>query len=280
MTDSSFSILVNTTDKFEDCWMPFFKLFAKFWPEYPGKIYLNTEYKTFNYPGINIVSVQNCIEKKDADKVTWSECLIRALNKIDNEIVLYMQEDYFLKAPVKSKLLEGMVDRIRSYDIDCLHLTDQNTKGPFTQSEFDDLWLIGVQAKDRISCQTALWKKHVLLQYIKTWENPWQFETNGTKRAAVLNHKFYTVNREIYKLDDNEIIPYLFTGVIQGRWYEPVVQLFEENGIQMDFGKRGFVRDAKPKTLGDRIKKRIVNLPEESISAIDLLKIKYLKNKK
>lgn len=46
-----YSILVNTCDKFEDCWNPFFKLFFLFWPDYNGVIYLNTEYKEYSVRG-------------------------------------------------------------------------------------------------------------------------------------------------------------------------------------------------------------------------------------
>ncbi|TWJ04615.1 hypothetical protein JN11_00332 [Mucilaginibacter frigoritolerans] len=272
--NNSYSIFVNTTDRFEDCWYPFFKLFGTYWPDYKGKIYLNTEYKEFSYPGLNIISVKNSSITKDADKVTWSECLIRALNVIDEDIILYMQEDYFLKAPVKTETVSDFVGRMKENDIDCLHLTDQNTKGPFSLSEYTDLWIIGQSALDRVCCQAALWKKEILLQYIKTWESPWQFETNGTKRANLLPHKFYTVNRNIYKLNINEIVPYIFTGVVQGRWYEGVIELFKENNIYVDFRKRGFLKDAKPKTLADRLKKRWRNLPTELLSSLYLLKLK------
>ena len=64
-----FSILINTTDSFSDCWEPFFKLFCKYWPDYDGKIYLNTETKTFNYKNLNIISVQNGLKNG-----TWSQC--------------------------------------------------------------------------------------------------------------------------------------------------------------------------------------------------------------
>lgn len=42
-----YALLVNTCDKFEDCWIPFFSLLKKYWPDCSGKIYLNTEYKSY-----------------------------------------------------------------------------------------------------------------------------------------------------------------------------------------------------------------------------------------
>lgn len=270
-----FAIFINTTDKFEDCWYPFFKLFSIYWPSYKGKIYLNTEHKQFDYPGLNIISIKNCADLGIHHKNTWSECLISAMNFIEEETVLYMQEDYFLNAPVKTTILENFVNMMCSNNIDCLHLTDQNTCGPFAQTNMVGLWLIDKNAKDRVSCQAALWKKNAILQYAKKWESPWQFETNGTKRSCYLPHVFYTVDRSIYIKNNNEIIPYIFTGVIQGRWFEEVVDLFKNHEIEIDFSKRGFVQNAKPITWKSRMKKRIVNLPTEFISSIDLLIMRY-----
>ena len=87
----NYSILINTCDNFEVCWIPFFKLFKKFWPNYKGKIYLNTELKEYQHSGLNIISIKN---EKLGKK--WSQCLKYALEFIDEEYILYMQEDYFL----------------------------------------------------------------------------------------------------------------------------------------------------------------------------------------
>ncbi len=37
------TVFINTSDNFEDCWDPFFKLFRLYWPDCPYKIVLNTE---------------------------------------------------------------------------------------------------------------------------------------------------------------------------------------------------------------------------------------------
>ena len=108
---TKYSILINTTDSFEDCWIPFFTLFKTYWPDYVGKIYLNTETKIFTFPGLDIISIQNSKLTPDK-KITWSECLIRALSSIDDEIILYIHEDCFFKDFVKNDLIEKYVSII------------------------------------------------------------------------------------------------------------------------------------------------------------------------
>ena len=46
-----FTVLVNSSDGFEDCWDPFFKLFDKYWPNCNAPIILNTEKKTYKSTG-------------------------------------------------------------------------------------------------------------------------------------------------------------------------------------------------------------------------------------
>ena len=109
-----FSILVNTTDSFEDCWQPFFKLFKKNWPEYAGVIYLNTENSAFVYDGLNIIPVKNGLVGKP-----WSQCLKYALEFIKEENIIYMQEDYFLHEPVNNSLIDQYYKLFEEKELDC-----------------------------------------------------------------------------------------------------------------------------------------------------------------
>ena len=80
MEKNNFVVLINTCDKFEDCWIPFFKLWSLYWKNYNGTIYLNTEYKDFNYPGLEIKCSKCCDSHgyPQNKKAPWSQCLIWA----------------------------------------------------------------------------------------------------------------------------------------------------------------------------------------------------------
>jgi hypothetical protein len=236
---ASFSILVNTTDSFEDCWIPFFSLFKKFWPGFDGVIYLNTETKNFSFAGLNIISVQNNLNTP-GDTPAWSECLVRALNSIPESIILYMHEDYFLHDFVKNDLINEFATLISTNSIDCIHLTDQATPGPFHKSYYKGLLEIDKKAPYRISTQAALWRRDVLKQYIREHESAWQFEHYATKRAWILKHNLFNVDTNTYRKDQNEIIPYILTGVIRGKWNKEVVNLFMSNDLIPDYPIRGF----------------------------------------
>ncbi|HEY5535105.1 MAG TPA: hypothetical protein VIL99_09265 [Ignavibacteria bacterium] len=234
-----FPVLINTTDSFEDCWFSFFKLFSIYWPEYNGIIYLNTETKDFNFAGLNIIPIKNKLTGE-----TWSKCLISALDFIKEDHILYMQEDYFFNDFIKANLLNEFYDKFVKLNCDCLHLTDQSTPGPFIQTNDDMIWEIDKNALYRISCQAAFWKKDILISYLRKHETAWRFEHYGTKRSAKKNDKFYIVNTNIFGCGKKEIIPYVFTAIIKGKWNTEVKKLLIEHQIDIDYRKRGFYENS------------------------------------
>lgn len=273
---NNYSILVNTCDNFEDCWIPFFKLFTIYWPDFTGTIYLNTEYKDFSFSGLDIVCTKVCEVNKVSRSVraTWSQCLSWALEVIDTDVVLYMQDDYFLKDFVKNDIVEKYVQMmVENTDIDCIHLTDQAVNGEFIAPEYDRLFTIPLVHKDRISCQAALWRKDVFKQYPRSYETAWNFEWWGSKRAAILKHNFYVVDRNWVKINEFEIIPYVFTGVIGGRWFKEVITLFSKHKIEMDYSRRGFFEENQ-KTIKQRLQAKIKRVPIEIRSSLGLLILK------
>lgn len=267
----NYNILVNTTDSFEDCWLPFFMLFKRYWPEYHGKIYLNTESKEFTFEGLDIVSVKNGLINKP-----WSQCLQYALEFIEKENIIYMQEDYFLHSEVNNSLVEFYFKKFKENDFDCLHLTDQCTSGPFNKdTSIKGIWEIKKGAPYRLSTQAAFWKKESLLKLIRKWESGWQFEHYGNKRSNYILGKMMCVAQDEVIINKNEILPYVFTGIIKGKWKEEVIGLFAANKINVDLSKRGFYK-FKKKTIAKKFKANL-NIEKQMMrlrSMTDLLTLK------
>ena len=95
MTDLNLSeqltVFVNTSDNFEDCWDPFFKLFCLYWPNCPYKIVLNTEKKDYKFEGLNITCSK--VSSGEQGRLGWSECLERSIDQIAILYIFYIQED-------------------------------------------------------------------------------------------------------------------------------------------------------------------------------------------
>lgn len=272
----SYSILINTCDKFEDCWNPFFKLWAIYWPDCKGKIYLNTEFKDYKFDGLDITAVKGCEGKKFKGKfATWSQCLKWALDGIDTDIVLYMQEDYFLKAKVDNDVVEKYVALMSEHnDIQCIHLTDQSVLAE-KPSEFENLDEVLLRQRYRVCCQAALWRKEELYRLIREYENAWEFEEFGSLRSAIIGGRYLCVNHRYVQLDKYEIIPYIFTGIVQGRWMEQTRPLFEKHGIEIDWNQRGFLGDSPRKPLKKRVLYRLEKLWKILRNRIESFKLRH-----
>lgn len=250
------AVYVSSCDGYSDCWEPFFRLFGRFWPDFGGKVYLGTEYLPYAYEGLDITALQVC-SRHDVprdERVPWSQFTRWAIEGIEADIILFMQEDFFLRDRVKSADIDRFLTLMEEYpDIRCIHLTDQASlpEGP---SGYPDLDVVKLRQRYRVSCQCALWRKAELLSLLKDRESAWEFEELGSRRSAAARRLYLTVNRSFVRKGVYEIVPYVFTGIIRGRWFPEVVPLFRENGIEVDYSRRGMSDEALPrKPLAQRI---------------------------
>ncbi|MFQ3550214.1 MAG: hypothetical protein SNJ70_10745 [Armatimonadota bacterium] len=264
-----FAIFVNSTDSFEDCWDAFFILFKKYWGKCDIPIYLNTEEKDYSYPDLNIICTKVCSNGNIEKRKLWGWCLKEALKKIPENTILYLQEDYFLNDKVDKEQLFELVDIIQNkkwsvQECSQIGVSYVGAHNPYHITEFPLLWEVDRYAKFRVSLQSALWNKNKLASYIRDKDSGWTFEMFGANRTR--NDRFLTLNRQIFNPEARIILPYLHTGIIQGKWNEKVVDLFKEHDINIDLSKRGFY---------DEREANIVKFPTWQ-GRIVSLKFKYL----
>jgi len=168
------------------------------------------------------------------------------LQFIDTDIVLYMQEDYFLSAKVDNKYVEFFLDMMtENKNIPCIQLSNGGIPA-VSKSSYELLFASDPNFFSYVSCQASLWRKETLLSLIREHETAWNFEWWGSKRAKYFKYEFLVVDPKLFEATENGIIPYIMTGVIGGKWYKPVVELFHKNQIDVNFIKRGFY-DGKKK---------------------------------
>jgi hypothetical protein len=235
---SGFSIFVNTTDSFEDCWNPFFKLFTIYYPQYEGKIYLNTENKDYFYPGLDIVAVQN---RNKITKDQWSNSLHLGLDKVDESVILYLQEDYFFRAEVNHEKLKEFASLIKNRNIAYVNLY------PFSRYRYKgtsfnrDLMVLKKGQENTFNLQAALWDKKIIKKLVPKDKTPWESEKGTSFQTSRSSKDFLCLNPKKYNLKGLkrlEVIPYTI-GVNRGKWRKgKLVKLFEESNIEVDFTKK------------------------------------------
>jgi len=206
-SSENYTLLVNTCDAFEDCWQPFFQLLSEHWASRRPEVVLNTETKRWEYPGWVISSAQAALG--ESTQLPWGECLARSLRNIKTPLVLYMQEDYFTKAPIKVDVIERFVRAmIEKPDIRHIGLTHFGSSGPFDKTENEELWEICPIALYRISTQAGLWRAETLLSYVRPEETALEFEILGTFRSWRRKERFLTANRDRFNPHSGAILEY------------------------------------------------------------------------
>ena len=234
------TILVNSTEGYADCWEPFFTLFEAYWPGCRHEIVLNTETTDYTHPRLNVRSSRTWPDPS-APRPTWGESMQRCLEGISAPVVLYLQEDYFLNAPVLATEVERfariMIDEKRPHVL--LRELGGHRYDPL--AEHPELWRIPGRSAYLVSLQAGLWLRSSLLELLRPTENPWQFERRGTLRARRAGMEFLCPDLERWEWAGSPVIPYEPTGIVRGRWFAPaVVDLFAAHGLAVDFSKRGF----------------------------------------
>lgn len=84
-------IVVASCRAYADAWGPFLKLFRKFWPNCCYHVKLATDIGGPEWEGDQI---------QVGGDLGWSSNLLHGLSFIKEELVLLMQEDFFLNGPV------------------------------------------------------------------------------------------------------------------------------------------------------------------------------------
>jgi hypothetical protein len=248
------TVLVNSTDSFEDCWYPFFKLFERYWPQCRHRIVLNTETKDYWYPKLNITASKVCKDNPN-ERISWGESLIRCLRGIDTEVILYLQDDYFLNDHVDVNVLAQFLEIMQTEKFSHIRLMELDNGGPWHQSRYPLLWEIAPKANYRINLQAGLWRKDRLRFYLNPRESAWQFERWGSFRAHRTEDTFYCQNLDEFNRQKRYIVPYEPTGIVRGKWHRSaVLELFKANGIDIDFSRRGFYKPTKNDVLVQNIR--------------------------
>lgn len=241
MQNNRCSVLVTTCDSYDDAWYPFFKLFNINWNDCKYPIYLNTESKNFEYKGMDIKCLHPEYLTKKGKPISWSERLKQAVKRIDTEYILFMLEDFFIKSPVRSDVVEDCLDWMEE-DKDVVFIdfytdpyeNDEIIRNEFSAIKRDNDWAINANC--------ALWRKSFLIEMLRD-ENPWDFEMNATARWRRTKYKIYTHRKEFDRVFDYqfETINGEWSAILKGKWLIYVPELFEKYGIKVDFEKRGLI---------------------------------------
>ncbi len=242
MTMNDVTLVVSSCDKYSDLWDPFFTLLKKYWdPDMP--IVLVTESRPYSFEGLDIRTLDLY---QPGEIPPWSELQMKALEQIDTDFVLFMLDDFFLEAPVQQEKIAECAEWMKQDpSIACFNFT-QVMPGQNLPCGYPGFELRPQRGEYRLNCQTALWRRETLLHDMRPHENPWVFETLGSRRSfRYKDQKFYSA------LPDNHTFTYDVQGggaLNRGKWNERAAELIKREGLDVDIEKRGINTEVRGST--------------------------------
>ncbi len=237
MKDDLCSVLVNSCDKYEDAWYPFFELLKKYWYDCPFKFYLNTESKNYEHKGIDLTVINGCHCSIITEK--WGERLKKCLKKIDSPYVILLLDDFFMQKEVLEDELESCITMMEN-DYEIIVIYFKNIHIGKTNYESNGKYnIINENRKYKLNLQAGLWRKADLETLISDDDSPWSFEENGHFRISSPSKKFLCSRAGSHTNIKNCVFPYLTArnlgfGIWNGKWLWNNEKLFRKNGIKVD----------------------------------------------
>ena len=214
-------IVVFSCDNCKDTFEPFHHCLEKYYPDHPEVIYITETIKNPYYKTI-------C---KNYPLDLWTKKIREALKEIDDNKLLLMTDDNFIRRPV---------------DIERIKYVEKNLKGNIAMFNFEKSFdssdmpseykgfkkknLKGI-AVNSIMC--GMWQKDKLLEVLNITCRPWEIE-----RLNIAVGEYY-INSEDFIID----IGYKFQqpfAITKGKWAKEIIPFFEKEGIEMDYSERGF----------------------------------------
>lgn len=211
------AVLVMSCRRYEQCWMPFFTLFRRYWPDCPYRVYLGTD--KGSYPGVETIEVGQDLQ--------WASNILHILDRIDADRIILFQEDFLLNAPVDTPTVRKLVRHSFDYGIGSTRLywhPAPTGRWPYT----DFLGLIGPFEDYRFTFQLSIWDKALYSSLMEEGENPWTTEYVAARRSVLCGKPFVGLCSS-----DRPPIPYFLYAVDKGEWQDAALDFLRAEGIPL-----------------------------------------------
>lgn len=198
------SIVVSSCDKYSHVWPIFKYSFEKYWFNCKYPIYFITNEKDAPI-GITI--------KTGKDK-GWSNQMIKALGKIDSEIIIFLLEDYWFTEAVNNEGLEKLLQLIY-YNIRIDHIrlyVSEGSKKIKRKTYLLETDLLNEDEDYRSSLNAGIWRTQTMKTLLEPNKSIWESEHSMTEKSR--GRLFLTV-RDMkylkYNIDNNMVEKGKFT---------------------------------------------------------------------
>ena len=259
------TILVNSCDKYEHAWHPFFECLWHFAGALPYPIILNTETKTYCSPHYSVL----CINTETSKRLTWSQRLLHVLTSVNTEFVFFLLEDYFLKAPFDRERFESVLTYMHTHPDVCFTdvkpryaaSPEQQMQNRILYADAPDTFLERNHPHYNITCSPGIWRTDALKSLLRPHEDIWDFEVYVGIRAKKANWKvirFETRSPGLYEYDDQIMGGGM--GITAGRWLPANKPFFDSLGIAVNYDRLGIMDASSIEEIRSTIRRNPISM--------------------
>ena len=215
-------LVVLSCDKNQDIFDAFHHCMEKYYPEHPEIIYITETIKNPYYKTIF----------SDIELDKWTKRIREALKQIDDEQILIMIDDFFIRQPVDVERIKYLSTQLKgNIATFCFEKSyDKNDE----ETEVKGMKKRQHGAPYEVALNCGLWQKDKLIDILKGEYTPWQVE--GNQDNCGYDHY---INSGDYIIDWG-YVTWKPTGIFKGKWCKNIIPFFEKEGIKIDYDTRGF----------------------------------------
>ena len=228
-----------TNTEYEDVFPVYFGNIAKYFPQ------LEKSYVAIN--ALSEVIDDQHLQLVNDEKDTYASRMLGCLDAIEEEYILYMQEDFMLYDEVSIGDLNKVFDYLKGGEVSCVKLL---RSGADTLDE--KLSMNVYKSCDYYSAvhQACIWKKDHLAQILNILSPSYLRDFEYAGGASNVMHQlgyqsaFYFHESSPHRGGhfDSKVFPYIATALIKGKWntmeYGPEIQKLSED-YNIDLNQRG-----------------------------------------
>lgn len=218
-------ITVLSCSKNEELFFPFYRCMEKYWPNHPEIVYFTEEIINPNYKTIPV--------KHDLQH--WTTGFREFLKQIDDEEILLMIDDCFIRKPV-DELRIKFASVILNWEENAAMLNFEKSWDPLDiPTEYEGWKKRQHGSRFEVSLMCGLWKKDKLLKVVERDCDPWTIEEeqNGYGYDYYINSGDYIIDWGYRTFQQ--------CGVVKGKWTKECKQFLDGLGIEVDYDKKGFI---------------------------------------
>lgn len=210
------AFVVVSCDKYSDLWDPFFHCLRKYWPDCPCQVYLVTNYKDYDAPGVQVIKI--------GEDRSYSDNLSAAISQISESWAILWLEDVFISQTVDTQRFDAMMKFAQSVPVGYLKLSPDLPLS-YDESVNEEIGPLPKGIRYRSAIGLSLYNLTTLKKLLLPNASAWDLDTSDLSND--LDEPFFALTS---KAAWNP--PIMWThGVIKGQWYWAAIPFLKREGF-------------------------------------------------